>query len=93
MIKKIEKTKKHIKRILPKSQAVDIDIKRNQTGNFVSKIHVKTPQKVMHAQKTDPSFMGSLDKSYQAIVRQIHKYKTKKQRRHSEPLSEHFESA
>lgn len=77
----ILETKEHIKRVFPRTDDIGIKIDRDADGGFITKIHVKAKKQIFHAVKKDSNFKRSLRKSYQAIIHQIQKMKTKAARR------------
>ena len=80
MTKVIQETKEHIKRIFPQTQDVDIKVTSDGHGQYVSKIHLRTSSRVLHAMKSDPSFRRSLDKTFHAIQTQIQRIKDKRRK-------------
>ena len=77
MTKVIQDTKEHIKRIYPQTKDVDIQVTQDGHGKFVSKIHLRTSSRILHAMKSDPSFRKSLDKTFHAILSQIQRIRGK----------------
>jgi ribosome-associated translation inhibitor RaiA len=74
----IERVKEHISRIFPHANSVDVKVDKVPKKGFRSLIEVRAPQKKrLVALKTDRDIKKSLEKSHLAIVRQIHKLKTK----------------
>lgn len=78
----IEQTKENIERVFPRSNEVKIESYKDKQNFFQTKIEVLSSQGTLIAHKEDESFKKSLDKSYKAIVRQIHKIKTKDDHHH-----------
>lgn len=78
MTKVIQETKEHIKRIFPQTKDLDIKVQRDADGNFVSKIHLRTTSRILHAMKTDPNFRKSLNKTFHAILSQVKKVKARR---------------
>lgn len=81
MTKVIQETKEHIKRIFPQTRDVDIRVKRDVDGKFVSKIHLRTTSRILHAMKTDPNFRKSLNKTFHAIMTQIRRIKEQRKKK------------
>ncbi len=74
----IERVKEHISKMFPHANSVDVKVEEVPKKGFRSLIKVKAPQKKrLIALKTDKDIKKSLEKSHLAIVRQIHKVKTK----------------
>ncbi|MEC7276409.1 MAG: hypothetical protein VXV96_08820 [Bdellovibrionota bacterium] len=74
----IFKVKIHIQRIFPHANKVDVKIDKLPSGEFKSFIRVLAPQKKeLIAQKRDEDIKKCLEKSQHAIIRQIHRIKTK----------------
>lgn len=72
------KIKKHIQKVFPHANRVDVKVSKLPSGKFKSFIRVLAPQKKeLIAQKTDKNIKKSLEKSYTAIIRQIHRIKTR----------------
>ena len=89
--KEIIRKKLKLKEKFPQAADVNIKIDKNDQGDFESMIRVHIPpRKRLLAFKTDKSFSGSLDKSYQAIIRQVQKVKSKWKRRATSPLEYEF---
>jgi ribosomal subunit interface protein len=70
-------TKNHLKQIIPNAKDIFIKIERDHEL-YRSKIHIKIPGTVIHADKKADSPMSALDSSYQAVLKQIEKFKTKR---------------
>ncbi|MCB9092468.1 MAG: HPF/RaiA family ribosome-associated protein [Halobacteriovoraceae bacterium] len=77
----IEQTRSHIEKIYPWARDVSITVDEDGHGVFNAKIIVTSNRGDLIAKKHDSNFQKSLDKSYHAIVRQIHKIKAKNDRR------------
>ena len=74
----IFKVKNHIQRIFPHANKVDVKIHQLPSGEFKSFIRVLAPQKKeLIAQKRGQDIKKCLEKSQHAIIRQIHRIKTK----------------
>lgn len=74
----IFKVKSHIQRVFPHANKVDVKIDKLPSGEFKSFIRVLAPQKKeLIAQKRDEDIKKCLEKSHLAIIRQIHRIKTK----------------
>lgn len=80
MTKVIQETKEHIKRIFPRAKDVEVRVKKD-AGRFVSKIHIRTTSRILHAMKTDPNFRKSLEKSFHAIVSQVQRLKDRQKKK------------
>ena len=74
----IKMTKNHLRQLVPKASNIEIKIEREHQ-QYLSKIHIHLPGRVLHAHKRAASVGESLDSTYQAILKQIHKIKSKKQ--------------
>ncbi len=70
----------NIRRIFPESKYVEIKVNKDQ-GKYESLIMVKAPKKRLLAKKSAKNYKASIDKSYEAIVRQIHKVKAKEDKK------------
>jgi hypothetical protein len=91
--KDIFKIKNHIHRVSPHASKVDVKIDKLPSGEFKSFIRVLAPRKKeLIAQKKDQDLKKCLEKSHFAIIRQIHRIKTKWDRT-SHKLSEFTMSA
>lgn len=77
----IQETEKHIKRIFPQTQDLDIKVTKDGHGKFVSKIHLRTSSRILHAMKSDPSLRRSLDKTFHAILSQVKRIKDKRKKK------------
>ncbi len=78
--------KNHIEKVFPQSEKIDVDLKRLKKGLYKTKISIKIPHcKSLLAIKKEESKEKSLQKAHQAIIRQIHRLKTKWSQKH-EPL-------
>ena len=74
----IYKVKNHILNSFPHAYRVDVKVQKGKKGLFKSLIRVKAPQKKeLVAIKTDENPKKSLEKSHLAIIKQIHKTKTR----------------
>ncbi len=74
----IYKVKCHILNSFPHAYRVDVKVEKGKKGLFKSLIRVKAPQKKEFlAIKTDENPKKSLEKSHLAIIKQIHKTKTR----------------
>lgn len=76
-MKLVESTREYFKSMYPWIKDVSVVIKRTKDG-ILSKIHIKMPGKVLHAQKVDATPSKSLDRSRDAIHKQIIKMKAKR---------------
>lgn len=80
----IYKIKNHIKRIFPHVNKVDVKVNKLSNGEFKSLIRVIAPRgKELIAQKKDENVKRCLERSHLAIIKQIHKIKTKWERTES----------
>ena len=80
--KEIFKIKNRITKVLPNANDVDIRIDKNEDGLYESLIKVHVPRKKeLIASKQANTIKKCLDKSHQAIARQINKIKKKSHRR------------
>ncbi len=92
--REILKVKNHIKRVFPQANRIDVKISELPTGEFKSFIRVHTSsRKELIARKKDESFKKSLEKSHLAIIRQIHKVRTKWNRYKNDGMPEFIMSA
>lgn len=66
-----------IKQIAPNAKKVKIKIVRDH-DMYLSKIHLRLPGIVLHAQKKGQTVWEALNLSYEAIVKQVVKFKMKK---------------
>ncbi len=83
----IENIKQHIKLVYPDAKDVTVRVKKVRKGKVDSLIKVTAPQsKPIVARKRDSNFHLSLEKTEAAILKQIEKRKSKKQR--SSPLKQ-----
>ena len=74
----INKVQNHIYRVFPHAKNVEIKVKKLSDGNYKSLIKVHVPRKkTLFAQKIDEEFSKSLEKSHLAIIRQVHKLKSR----------------
>lgn len=74
----IYKIKNHIKRVFPHASKVDVKVDKLPNGEFKSFIRVVAPRKKeLIVQKKDEDVKRCLERSHLAIIRQIHKIKTK----------------
>lgn len=70
-------TKNHLKQIIPNAKDIFIKVQRDHEL-YRSKIHITIPGTVFHADKKADSPMHALDSSYQAVLKQVEKFKTKR---------------
>ena len=78
----INKTKNHIYKVAPHINNIDVKIEKAGNGKFQSFIRVHIPpKKKLIAIKNGPCLKTSLERSRQAIIRQLNKEKEKKLRR------------
>lgn len=71
-----ETTREHIKRIFPGTEDVEIKVRKDPQGNFISRIHVRGKKGVLHAQKSADNLRKSLDRSYLAIRKQVERLRS-----------------
>ena len=77
-LKKVARVKRHINKVFPHANDVDIKVQKLPKEGFKSLIRIKAPKKkTIIAVKIDSDIERSLEKSHQAVVKQIHKLKTK----------------
>ena len=72
----ISSTKSNLKRIVPNAKDILIKVEREHE-QFLSKIHVQVPGRVLHAEKKAETIWEAIDSSYQAVLKQIEKIKSK----------------
>ncbi len=77
MTELIMSTKSHLKRIVPNARDIKIKLERDHEM-YLSKIHVQIPGKVIHAEKKAETVWEAIDSSYQAILKQLEKFRTKR---------------
>lgn len=78
--KEVFRIKNHILKLVPYAKDIDIKIDKSETGDYESLIRVHVPpRKKFIAVKRSESLKVSLEKSRQAILRQVKKLKEKKQ--------------
>lgn len=74
----IDRIKEHINEVFPQAKYVEIKVDELPKVGFRSKIRISAPnRKKIIALKTDKDIRKCLDKSHSAVVRQIHKEKSK----------------
>lgn len=78
----IASTKNQIKRLAPYAKDVLVKIERDHEL-YRSKIVVKVPGAVLHAEKKAQTVWEAVDFSYHAIRKQIDKIKSKRQKKHT----------
>jgi ribosome-associated translation inhibitor RaiA len=66
-----------IKQIAPNARNINVKVERDH-DLFLSKIHMRLPGMVLHAQKKGQTVWEALNLSYEAIIKQIVKLKMKK---------------
>lgn len=74
----ISETKNNLMKIVPNAKHIFVKIERDRK-KFLSKIHVHVPRKVLHAEKKADSAWEALDSTYEAVLKQIDRIKTKRQ--------------
>jgi hypothetical protein len=67
-----------LKRHIPRSKRIDVDLKKNQFGKYITKVKVLTKGKIYWAKKIDDTPARSLAKATGAIVRQFEKVNKRK---------------
>lgn len=76
--KSIDKVKQHIKHIFPYLKDIRIKMEKPDGNSFRSKIIVKAPnKKVIIATKDAENYNSALEKSEQAVIKQINKIQTR----------------
>jgi len=84
----VDRVKKHLFKMFPHAKKIDVIVRKTPNNEYESKILVLTPKnKIFFAVKKDNSTQRALNKSYAAIIRQIHKVKTKWNRMKSKEMS------
>lgn len=73
----ITSTKSHLKQIIPAAKNIIIKLERDHE-QYVSKIHIQMPGKVLHAEKKAGTVWEAMESSYHAILKQMQKVKSKK---------------
>lgn len=66
-----------IKQVAPNAKNIVVKIERDH-NLYLSKIHMQLPGMVLYAQKKGQTVWESLNLSYEAIVKQVVKFKMKK---------------
>jgi ribosome-associated translation inhibitor RaiA len=82
----IKLTKENIYYLYHEVITVDIDIKRLANRRYQSKIKLKTKTGSFFADKEDQGYRKSLEKSYDAIKKQLEKVKINKIHKHFSDL-------
>ena len=70
-------TKSNIKKMVPYAKNIVVKVERDH-DQFLSKIHVNVPGKVLHAEKKAGTAWEAIEFSCQAIRKQIEKVKTRR---------------
>jgi ribosomal subunit interface protein len=78
MTELISSTKSNLQRMAPNAKDIMIKVERDHEM-YLSKIHVQVPGKVLHAEKKAGTIWEAIDDSYQAVLKQIEKVKSKRQ--------------
>ena len=73
-------TKDHIRKVFPQARSIDLRLRKDSSGHYLSQIKVDAGQGHFFASKRSKSFKKSLDKAYQALYKQMDKYKRKSKR-------------
>lgn len=76
MFELISSTKSNLKKMLPNAKDILIKVERDH-DQFLSKIHVNVPGNILHAEKKAESVWEAIDSSYQAVLKQFERIKTK----------------
>ena len=66
-----------IKTIAPNAKEIVVKIEKDH-GLYLSKIHMRLPGLVLHAQKKGQTVWEAMNSSYEAIAKQVVKFKMKK---------------
>lgn len=66
-----------IRQVAPNAKDIIVKVERNH-GQYLSKVHMRLPGTVIHAQKKGQNIWEALILSYEATIKQIGKYKMKK---------------
>lgn len=78
----IKKIRKHISNAFPHAKKIEVKISGEKNGIYKSKIRVLAPQKKeLIAVKTDDDPKRCLEKTHHAIIKQIHRAKTRWKRK------------
>jgi ribosome-associated translation inhibitor RaiA len=72
----ISSIKNNLKKIIPNAKDIFIKVERDHT-QFLSKIHVQVPGKILHAEKKAETAWEAIDSSYQAVLKQVEKTKAR----------------
>ena len=75
--KKVFNVKEHIKRIFPRATKVVIDWRKKPDHKIEAKIEVNIPRNKIIAVKSDENLKKALDKTSEAVLRQLKKAKNK----------------
>jgi ribosome-associated translation inhibitor RaiA len=79
--KEVLKVKKQLRNMIPGIEKIYISTDKDEQGHFESIIRIPMVGKAdLMAFKKGATFNESLSKAHQAIIRQFHKIKTKRQR-------------
>ena len=76
MTELITSTKSHLKKVVPNVKEINIRFERDH-GKYLSKIHVHIPGRVIHAEKKAETLCEALSSSYQAVLKQVGRFKAK----------------
>jgi len=74
-----------IKQLAPKAKNISIRVEKDH-DQYLAKIHMRLPGMVLHAQKKGQTMWESLNSSYDAIVKQICKFKMKERMKKKIPV-------
>jgi ribosome-associated translation inhibitor RaiA len=74
----ISKIKKQLWEVFPHAKKIEVKLRKTRYNVYESKVMVLTPKtKSLIAIKRDSYAQRALDKAYGAIIRQVHKIKTR----------------
>ena len=78
---RVEKTVKKIKKLFPNAEDINVAIRLDEKGKFITKIGIKMYRKTFHATKIGDNLEEGLQKTFRAMRKQLAKFnnKTKKQ--------------
>lgn len=75
---RVEKIKQHLQAMLPQASRIEVDVHKGDSSQFISVIKIKVPkQNELVAHKKSESLHECLRNSHKAMVKQIHRLKTK----------------
>ncbi|HXH75462.1 MAG TPA: HPF/RaiA family ribosome-associated protein [Bacteriovoracaceae bacterium] len=73
----ISATKNQLERIVPDARKIVIKVERDH-GAYFSRLHIHVPGRVLHAEKKGQTVLEALDSSYEAMLKQIQKFKARR---------------